>query len=584
MLRRFFDHSVGCSKHYQSWRTIGRFVIGILLSGLLSLSVFASADSFAQGTKNPESPAQGTKTQESTVQEEDIATAWIVVDGQRLFKVARTQGLTETQRANGINWELAQLVKSRDSLYVQVDASDYTPIIYNGFSPITGRQLLSVTANDLRVMEPPMAVKEETLQSQANDWADIIQTEVDRARRESSGDYLLQATIVSLAVLLGAIGLHYLLGYLWRRYLLPLLPISVTQPQPGSTGLSRPEFSLARFSAQLLLLVLRLVLWVWALLFVVKQFRVTRAWADRLQDGLVSFFIGQSLPLGETSLSIADILALFGWLGALILLAKISTNVLRSRLLQTSGISLGMQAAIAILIRYAILFVGIIAILQLWGIDLSSLTLLASALGVGLGLGLQNIAKDISSGLVLVFERPIQVGDFIELDGRMGRVDRIGPRSTDIRTLDQVSIIVPNSRFLEQDVINWSHRNPLSRIHIPIGVSYNSQPETVKAILLEVGRDHPQVMAAPAPEVFLIGFGDNSIDFELLVWIRKPQLYPQICSDLNFAIATAFNKVDIEIPFPQRDIHLPKTPLQVTLSDDSLSKLAKQQHSDNSKA
>ncbi len=574
VLRRFFDPIVYRRKSQLNWQIARRFVIGMLLSGLLGLTCLSSPEPLAQGSKN----------QESIVQEEDIATAWIVVDSQRLFEVAETEELTVTQRAQGINWEIAQLSKSKDSLSLRVDTSGYTPIIYNGWSRSTGRQLLSVTANDLRAMDPPINVKEETLDELASDWAEKIQDGVAQARRERSGDYLLQAIVISLAVLLGAVGLHYLLGNLWRRYLLPLLPVPVTQPQPGNTGLSRPEFSLARFSAQLLLLVLRLILWVWALLFVVKQFRITRTWANRVQDGLVSIFVGQSLPLGETNLSIADILALLGWLGALILLAKISTNVLRSRLLQASGLSLGMQAAIAILMRYAILFVGIIAVLQLWGIDLSSLTLIASALGVGLGLGLQNIAKDISSGLVLVFERPIQVGDFIELDGKMGQVDRIGPRSTDIRTLDQVSIIVPNSRFLEQDVINWSHRNPLSRIHIPIGVAYSSNPDIVKAVLLEVGREHSEVMAAPAPEVFLMRFGENSMEFELLVWIREPKLYPKIRSDLNFAIATAFRKVGIEIPFPQRDIHLPQGPLPVTLSDDSLSKLTKHPSSENRKS
>ena len=571
MLGQFFEQHVG--ERQSRWRLIGGVLLGVLLSLALSLPMMASPDSLAQGTKN----------QESTVQEDDISTAWIVVAGQRLFQVAETQELTETQRAQGINWELMELVKSSDPLSVRVDISGYTPIIYNGFSRLTGRQLLSVTASDLRAMEPPVNVKEETLDRQARVWAVEIEAGVGQARLERSGDYLLRATVTSLAVLLAAMVGHYLLGYLWRRYLLPLLPVTTVQPQPGNTGVGRLQFSLARFSAQLLLLMLRLVTWLSALLFVVNQFRVTRAWANRLQDRLVALFVGQSLSLGETQLSIAEILFLLGWLGLLILLAKIATNVLRSRLLQASGLSLGMQAAISILIRYAILFVGIIAILQLWGIDLSSLTLLASALGVGLGLGLQNIAKDISSGLVLVFERPIQVGDFIELGGRMGRVDRIGPRSTDIRTLDQVSIIAPNSRFLEQDVINWSHRNSLSRIHIPVGVAYGSDPEMVKAVLLQVGREHPQVIAAPAPDVFLIGFGDSSMDFELLVWIRKPQDHPQIRSDLNFAIASAFQNVGIKIPFPQRDVHLPQGGMPVTLSDDSLSKLAKYHHSENLK-
>ncbi len=538
------------------------FLVGLLLS--LILAAIATV-----------TPAQATESPAN--QPESLDTAWIVVDGQRLFKVAEVQDLTARQRANAINSELTDLITSSESLAIRVDTSRYTPIIYNSFGRDLRRQLLSVTANDLQVIQPDALVQEETLEQQAGAWAQEIEDWLAQARLERSDDYLLRAMTISLAVLLGSVGLHYLLGYLWRRYVLPSLPVPTTPPPPGTTGIGRTEFSLARFSAQLLLLVLRFTLWLGALWFVVRRFRVTRSWSNRVQDVLKAAFAGQVLPLGETSLSIADILILLGWLGGLLLMAKVATNVLRSRLLQTSGLSLGMQAAIAILLRYAILFVGVIAILQLWGIDLSSLTLLASALGVGLGLGLQNIAKDISSGLVLVFERPIQVGDFIEINGQMGMVDRIGPRSTDIRTLDQVSIIVPNSRFLEHDVINWSHRNPLSRIHIPVGVAYGSDPNTIRGVLLEVGREHPQVMAAPAPEVFMTGFGENSMDFELLVWIRRPQQYPQIRSDLNFAIATAFRKVGIEIPFPQRDIHLPSGSLPVTLTEDSLNTLTKSQ-------
>lgn len=557
------------SSNVVSRRTIARFLVGLLLGLWLGLMA-------------PVSVAQGNKDQQSTtVQEETLARAWIEVDGQRLFRVAGTQDITAKQRASAIREELIDLTASSEELAVDVNTSGYTPIIYNGRGS-SRRQLMSVTANDLRIAD--LDVTERSLERQARLWAAEIEERLEQVRHERSDEYLLQATVISLIVLLGAVLFHYFLGYLWRCYLLPLLPPVAEPPPPGATGLSRPQFSLAHFSAHLLLLVLRLAVWLGALLFVVKRFRVTRSFANRVQDWLISTFVRQSLPLGETTLSVADLLALFAWLGALILLAKIATNLLRSRILQTSGLSLGMQAAIAILLRYAILFVGVIAILQLWGIDLSSLTLIASALGVGLGLGLQNIAKDISSGLVLVFERPVQVGDFVELDGRMGTVDRIGPRSTDIRTLDQVSIIVPNSRFLEHDVVNWTHRNPLSRIHIPIGVAYGSSPETVKGVLLEVGREHPQVMAAPAPEVFMTGFGDSSMNFELLVWIRKPQRHPQIVSDLNFAIANAFRKVGIQIPFPQRDIHFPKMPVRVTLSEDNLNQLSKNQNSNKKRA
>ncbi|MEO0870290.1 MAG: hypothetical protein AAFY17_18050, partial [Cyanobacteria bacterium J06642_11] len=206
------------------------------------------------------------------VEPENLATAWIVVDGQRLFEVAEVQDLTARQRANAINAELTDLITSSEPLAVNVDTSGYTPIIYNGLRRTTRQQLLSVTANDLQVLNPNAPVQEETLEQQAKQWSQRIQEGLAQARFERSDDYLLQAMVASLAVMLSALGLHYLLGYVWQRYVLPWLPVNTTPPPPGSTGLGRVEFSLARFSAQLLLLVLRLALWAEALWFVVRRF------------------------------------------------------------------------------------------------------------------------------------------------------------------------------------------------------------------------------------------------------------------------------------------------------------------------
>ncbi len=187
---------------------------------------------------------------------------------------------------------------------------------------------------------------------------------------------------------------------------------------------------------------------------------------------------------------------------------------------------------------------------------MSSLTILASALSIGLGIGLQNIAKNFGSGLILVFERPIQVGDFIEVGDLNGTVERIGARSTEIRTLDRVSIIVPNSRFLDSEVINWSHGNPISRLHLPLGVAYGSDPQQVRTVLIESASGHPKVLASPAPSLLFKGFGDSSLDFELLVWTAEPDKQFLLKSDLYFLIYEVLNQNQIEIPFPQRDLHL----------------------------
>ena len=174
--------------------------------------------------------------------------------------------------------------------------------------------------------------------------------------------------------------------------------------------------------------------------------------------------------------------------------------------------------------------------MQLWGLDISSLAVFAGVLGVGIGLGIQGIAKEFVSALVLIFERPIQVGDFVEVGELVGTVERISVRSTEISTVDQVSVILPNSNFLESEVINWSHGSPVSRLKVPLGVAYGSNLTNVRGALLDAAHEHPDVLSAPPPNVFFMEFGDSSLDFNLLVWICEPRKQFQIKSDLYFQI------------------------------------------------
>jgi len=193
---------------------------------------------------------------------------------------------------------------------------------------------------------------------------------------------------------------------------------------------------------------------------------------------------------------------------------------------------------------------------------------------VGIGLGLQGIAREFLSGLVLIFERPIQVGDFVEVDELMGTVERISVRSTEIRTLDDVSIIIPNSRFLEANVINWNHHSSVSRLRIPVGVAYGADTEAVRQVLLNAAKGHPDVVSTPAPKVFFLEFGESSLRFNLLVWIREPRKQFQIRSDLYFKIEALLRDRKIEIPFPQRDLHVRSGNLPITLSPELVSSLA----------
>ena len=174
-----------------------------------------------------------------------------------------------------------------------------------------------------------------------------------------------------------------------------------------------------------------------------------------------------------------------------------------------------------------------------------------------LGFGFQTIAKNFASGLILLVEQPVKVGDRVEVGNLLGDIVHIGSRGTWIRTNENVVMIVPNSEFIEGRVTNWTANDRSVRINVPLGVSYDSDPKHVRSVLLRVARDHPDVLDTPPSDVVFTGFGDNSIDFELRVWTTKQVTTPKvIASDLYFELFAAFKEEGLEIPFPQRDLHL----------------------------
>ncbi len=222
---------------------------------------------------------------------------------------------------------------------------------------------------------------------------------------------------------------------------------------------------------------------------------------------------------------------------------------------------IGIRQAIGGIVRYVLIFIGLLIILQTAGINLSSLTVLAGALGIGIGFGLQHITNNFVSGIIILFERPIKVGDRIEIGETHGKVASISARATTIITNDNVSIIVPNSEFMQSKVINWSHNDYRVRFRIPVDVAYGSDVDKVISLLKEVGSEDPDVLAAPPPAVRLKKFGDNGIHFELLLWtINAIHNRGRFTSGINVRIIKKFNKHGIVIPFPQRDVYIKEGP------------------------
>ncbi len=260
-------------------------------------------------------------------------------------------------------------------------------------------------------------------------------------------------------------------------------------------------------------------------------------------------------PLPAISLTLVQIFLLVALLLAVFWFSARTKTFLFNRLLANSGLDRSLQYAIAQIVSNVVLVAGVFIVLDNAGIHLGTLTVFAGAVGVGVGFGLQNIASNFISGLVILAERPITIGDRVEVAGITGQVQQIRARSTVILTNDNIAMIVPNTKFIDSPVKNWTYGDPRVRFRIPIGVSYGSDLDRVREAMVEVARNHESVLNDPAPSVFLHEFGDSSINLELVVWSDQMSNRPsRFRSDLNFAMAKKFKEVGIEIPCPQRDL------------------------------
>lgn len=269
------------------------------------------------------------------------------------------------------------------------------------------------------------------------------------------------------------------------------------------------------------------------------------------------FLQHQLLKIGPLSITPIFLMKACLFVFLLVTTSRIMQRVLLSRLFRHLPIAEGQKFALGRFTTYLFFLAGLFIGLQSLGVNLNSLVVFGGAVGVGVGLGLQNVVSNFVAGLILLIEQPIRIGDRIETKETFGDVVKIAARSTWIRTNDNVVIIVPNSEFINNAVTNWTANDPNVRISVPVGVGYSSNPDQVRDLLLQAAAGHPDVLADPKPDVIFIGYGDNSLDFALRVWTSSRSHTPFVLkSDLYFALFKIFSDRGVELPFPQRDVHI----------------------------
>jgi len=264
--------------------------------------------------------------------------------------------------------------------------------------------------------------------------------------------------------------------------------------------------------------------------------------------------------LVDTHISLFTIIIMVVVIYASTKLSKLVRNYFHHSVFQRFNIEEGLKFSLSRFIGYLIIAIGIIIALQGFGIRLSALTVFAGVLGVGIGFGMQNITANIVSGIVILFERPVKVGDIVKLNNMIGEVTKINLRASIIRTIYNEHLIVPNTEFINHIVENMSYGDLKLRICIKVGVAYGTDVDLARDTLLEAARATETVMNDPPPVVLFRQFGDSSLDFELFVWIDNPQIKFNVESDLHFMIVKLFDQHGIEIPFPQRDVYIKEIP------------------------
>jgi small-conductance mechanosensitive channel len=242
-------------------------------------------------------------------------------------------------------------------------------------------------------------------------------------------------------------------------------------------------------------------------------------------------------------------------------LTRIGRRLLSEKVLDSRNFERGLKDSIITITTYVVWGLGLILALGVLGVNATSLAVVFGALSIGIGFGLQNIFNNFISGLILLFERPIQVGDYVEVNGVWAEVKRINVRSTIVQTFDNATVIIPNSDFISQQVTNWSFKDPRMRRFVDVGVAYGSDIELVRQTLLDIAANTPNVLNVPQPDVLFLDHGDSALIFRLRFWAHVDNYY-STTTDVRFELDRRFRELNIEIAFPQRDIHIRSSSIQ----------------------
>ena len=267
-------------------------------------------------------------------------------------------------------------------------------------------------------------------------------------------------------------------------------------------------------------------------------------------------WLNKGISIGKVKITILNVCYVIIFLLLIGYISRIIRKGLQDEVLPRTRLDIGARASLVNVVIYSLWVLAIYTGINILGIDLSSLAFMAGALGIGIGFGLQNIVNNFISGIILLFDPSIQVGDMVQIGEDWGTINRINIRTTVVQTFDNAALIIPNSHMLSDRVTNWSYKDPKVRRQVDVGVAYGSDVQLVRKVLLEIVDDMPEVLEDPAPRVDFMDFGDSALIFRVRFWIGSPDFWLTAPTELRFRIDEEFKKHGIEIAFPQQDIHI----------------------------